>query len=404
MRNISFSPVAATSRAAATRSGWRPFGAWIIGIASVALLVAALPLDAQQGDAERGQEMLKSRRCIQCHPIAGEGGGSAPDLGRRAPGDISPAVLAADMWNHGPRMWKAMEASNLPIPMLSGYEVANLYAYFYSLRYFDPKGDAARGQAVFQGKNCSGCHALTAELGAEHPVTDWISLADPILWTQQMWNHAVGMEEAMKAKNVTWPEFNVAEMSDLLAYLESLPELQLVNPGMRVGDWTAGAQVFEDAKCVQCHTIGESVQGKIDLTAVARQNAGLSALAVQILNHEPRMRAEASKRGIELTPLEGDQMADLTAFLFQAGYFEVQGDAKRGEQVYAAKGCNTCHGKMESAAPDLRLLERNLTEIRFSEVVWEHGPTMKVQMDYWEKSWPRLTAQDVADLIAFANQ
>jgi hypothetical protein len=29
---------------------------------------------------------------------------------------------------------------------------------------------------------------------------------------------------------------------------------------------------------------------------------------------------------------------------------------------------------------------------------------MKVQMDYWEKSWPRLSAQDVADLIAFANQ
>lgn len=403
MRYVPHSSTSTASRAIPLQSVWNPLGAGIM-LLSAALLLAAFPLGAQQGDAQRGQEMLRSRRCTQCHPVAGQGGGSAPDLGRRARGEMSPAVLAADMWNHGPRMWKAMTEAGLPIPMLSGYEVANLYSYFYSLRYFDPMGDATRGQALFQNKKCSVCHALTAELGAEHPVTEWISLADPILWTQQMWNHAVGMEAAMKAKNVAWPEFTVAEMSDLLAYLESLPELRLVNPGMRVGDWTAGAQVFEDAKCVQCHTIGVSAEGKIDLATVARENAGLSALAVQMLNHEPQMRAEAARRGIELAPLEGDQMADLTAFLFQAGYFEVQGDAKRGEQVYAAKGCNTCHGKIESAAPDLRLLEKNLTEIRFAEVVWEHGPTMKVQMDYWEKRWPQLSAQDVADLIAFANQ
>lgn len=403
MRNNPHSPTSTVSRAIALPSVRNPLVAGIM-LLSAALLFAAFPLRAQQGDAQRGKEMLKSRRCTQCHPVAGEGGGSAPDLGRRAPAEISPASLAAGMWNHGPRMWKSMQEAGLPIPMLSGYEVANLYAHFYSLRYFDPAGDATRGAAVFQSKKCSECHALTAELGAEHPVTDWISLADPILWTQQMWNHAVGMEEAMKAKGVTWPEFKVAEMTDLLAYLESLPELQLVNPGMRVGDWTAGAQVFEDAKCAQCHTIGVGAEGKVDLTSVARENAGLSALAVQMLNHEPQMRAEAARRGIELSPLEGDQMADLTAFLFQAGYFELQGDPKRGEQVHAAKGCNTCHGKMESAAPDLRLLERNLNEIRFAEVVWEHGPTMKVQMDYWEKSWPQLSAQDVADLIAFAKR
>ena len=108
MRNVPSSPASTSSRAIPLRSAWNPFDVAIM-LFMAALLFAVFPLGAQQGDAQRGKEMLQSRRCTQCHPIAGAGGGSAPDLGRRAPGEISPASLAADMWNHGPRMWKNMQ-------------------------------------------------------------------------------------------------------------------------------------------------------------------------------------------------------------------------------------------------------------------------------------------------------
>ena len=78
------------------------------------LLMGAAPALAQSGDAEYGKEMLEVRRCTVCHPVAGEGGGTAPDLGRRSSEEYSPAKLAAEMWTHAPVMWKGMEERNMP--------------------------------------------------------------------------------------------------------------------------------------------------------------------------------------------------------------------------------------------------------------------------------------------------
>ncbi len=34
------------------------------------------------GDAHRGAELLRTQKCVSCHSIRGEGGTTAPDLGR----------------------------------------------------------------------------------------------------------------------------------------------------------------------------------------------------------------------------------------------------------------------------------------------------------------------------------
>ena len=79
----------------------------------------------------------------------GRGGASAPDLGRLADRSFTPAALAATMWNHAPAMWSAMGAANVRIPDVDEQAAADLFAYFYSTRFFEKPGDAARGKRCF---------------------------------------------------------------------------------------------------------------------------------------------------------------------------------------------------------------------------------------------------------------
>ena len=72
-------------------------------------------------------------------------GGTAPDLGQRTGGSYTPSLMAARMWDHAPEMWSAMKEQGVARPELTEQDAIDLFAYFYAARYFDPRGDAARG-------------------------------------------------------------------------------------------------------------------------------------------------------------------------------------------------------------------------------------------------------------------
>src|SRR5438874_544791 len=97
------------------------------------------------GSAENGAELVRIKGCIECHTFNGSG------LGR------SPAQLAAALWNHSPKMWRAQETRNVR-PLLDSMETADLFAYFFSLAYFTAPGDAQKGQVLFETRSCSRCH------------------------------------------------------------------------------------------------------------------------------------------------------------------------------------------------------------------------------------------------------
>lgn len=374
---------------------------------TAAFLLTSQTLRAQSGDATYGKEMLEVRQCTTCHAINGQGGGSAPDLGRPTPKDVSPAAVAASLWNHGPKMWQLMDERHIPIPSLSWVDGANFYAYLYSVRYFDPPGDSGRGEKVFNTKNCGSCHALQANpdpnvpAPAAPPVSTWLTIADPVMWMQQMWNHSAGMAEKVEEAGTKWPEFSLQEMSDLLAYLENLPELGLINPGMAIGDSSAGRYLFQD-QCSQCHSLGTE-EGKIDLMAAARAEPRLSGLAVKMWNHRPEMAKAAAEKGVELAAFEDNDMSDLLAYLFERGYFPVRGDAERGQAVYEGKGCASCHATGEAGAQQIKGTGAPFTAARLVFSVWRHGPDMKAQMNYRDQKWPTLSEQEVADLIEYLN-
>ncbi len=61
-------------------------------------------------------------------------------------------------------MWSAIAAAKVGIPNVDDQAAADLFAYFYSTRFFEKPGDAARGKRLFSDRGCAGCHGLKAEL------------------------------------------------------------------------------------------------------------------------------------------------------------------------------------------------------------------------------------------------
>jgi len=374
-----------------------------MGFAFVLFIWASTPALPQGGDAEYGKDMLEIRRCTDCHAVAGEGGDSAPDLAKIPAGGYSPAGLAATMWNHAPQMWKAMEAAGRQPTGLQPSDIANLYAYFYSLEFHDPDGDAAAGERVFSAKNCAKCHALPGvedETMPGAPVELWSSMADATLWLQEMWNHAEAMQAAIETKGLKWPQLSAEEMAGLVAFIQTIPPHDDAVKYIRLGDPARGQAIFDRQGCSGCHSFDPAETGK-RVIASAKEEPRLGGLAAALWSHYPLMRAAGAK----FEPMELDEMADLTTYLFREGYYQTKGKASRGEKLAAEKKCTQCHGADNPDIPAADLATVGpYSAVEMASTVWTHGPNMKLFMDYLETEWPTISEQEMADLIAYLNK
>lgn len=98
-----------------------------LGLGLIGALCMSAPALPQGGDAEYGKELLEMRRCTDCHALAGEGGGTAPDLATVGP--YSAVEMASTVWTHGPNMQLFMDYLETGWPQISEQEIADLIAY-----------------------------------------------------------------------------------------------------------------------------------------------------------------------------------------------------------------------------------------------------------------------------------
>lgn len=246
-------------------------------------LVCAGAATVVPGDSQRGEQLFRGQGCVQCHSINGQGGNTAPDLGRRIGRNFTPSLLAALMWNHAPAMWSAMEKRGIARPQLDEQAAADLFAYFYSTRFFERPGDAARGKRAFEENHCAECHGITSSLAAgATPVSKWESLGHPVILAQQMWNHASRMREAFASKKLEWQELTAQELTDILVYLANLPETRGLESRFRFGSMQGGEALFASKGCEKCHTGKLSLEGRF-------RNRTLTDIAVEMWNHAPLM-------------------------------------------------------------------------------------------------------------------
>jgi cytochrome c2 len=340
-------------------------------------------------DSQRGEVVFQKQDCVRCHSVQGKGGTSAPDLGRIVDRNFTPALLTSTMWNHGPTMWSAMRQQGVDVPQLSEQDAADLFAFFYSLRYFDAPGDAGRGKRTFAARHCADCHGINdSKAAGAPPIRQWESLQSPMALAEAMWNHAGGMREAMARQNISWQKLSAQELSDILVYLRNLREMRGRPARFQTANAEAGEALFADKGCVNCH------KGELDLRDRLRGRT-LTDIAVAMWNHAPQMAGQAKT----FTPGE---MQQLLSYVWAGQYFESHGNPHAGRKVFSDKACTGCHSG-SAGAPDLSKRAGKVSSVSMVSSLWHHGPSMLEKMKQMNIQWPRLTARQMSDLIAYLN-
>ncbi|MFQ5723007.1 MAG: c-type cytochrome [Terriglobia bacterium] len=360
------------------------------------------------GDPHTGAHVFREKGCSHCHAVNGVGAQRAPDLGFQRPARTTLNQLVTEMWNHAPRMWAMMEAEQIAYPSFTPEETAHLFAYLYTARYMDEPGDAVRGRVLFSQKGCLRCHAIGGEGGKVGPDLEALGPVDtPLRWTQAMWNHAPAMEVSMRRMKMAWPRFEGKEMNDLLAYIRQIRagsrqefELLPADPGR---GWT----LFRKKACINCHAVGgEGGTTAPDLGAGRPLPATLTQVAGRMWNHSPEMWQAMRAKGIERPSFEGQEMADLIAFLYSVRYFELAGSPLIGRELFSERNCSRCHGvdaRGGEFGPKLRGRGKFLAPVSLARALWAHGPRMYRRAQELGLGWPTLEESDLGHLLAFLN-
>jgi mono/diheme cytochrome c family protein len=341
----------------------------------------ALGQSVLPGDARNGEAVFRSQNCVTCHSVNGEGGRSAPDLGKRTARDYSPSTMTGLMWNHAPAMWSAMEKQGTALPKVTQQQAADLFAYFFASRYFEKPGDASRGRRLFVEKHCGDCHGISTPVaGGGPPVSSWTSLSDAITMAQQMWSHAGAMKAALEQKKVKWPSLTSQDLTDILVYLQNLPQSPKSKAEFSPASAQTGETLFKVKGCVGCHHDRNTLEHRFGQRT-------LTDFASAMWNHAPQM--------VQPPPqLSGDEMRRIVGYLWSVQFFDERGSADKGMTVFAKKQCTSCHG---SSRP-VPSVQGPFTMVAG---LWQHGPQMLAQMKEKRVPWPRFKDTEMPDLIAF---
>jgi cytochrome c len=108
--------------------------------------------------------------------------------------------------------------------------------------------------------------------------------------------------------------------------------------------------------------------------------------------------------GIGRPQLTAEQAADLYAYLSAgSGQQNPAGTAARGQQVFEAKLCASCHEQVYTGAPNLAAKAGQFSAFSMVSALWQHGAGMLARMVTQNKQWQVLSAQEMADIIAYLN-
>lgn len=398
--------------AIANPPGRRPGLLWLLGLL---LLAPASWLLAQgtggggffiPGDAKAGLNTFFDKGCARCHSVLGEGGKSAPDLARAPAGHLSAGGLVAAVWNHAPAMWEKMDLEKVTPPALTETEMANLFAFLYSVRSMDEPGDAERGRQLLFEKRCLECHAVGGQGGRAGPdLRNWASYRNPVSWIQAMWNHAPAMQALMRERGLPWPEFQANDVADLIAYIRTQATSPRRHVYLQPADPEVGQALFRQKGCTNCHSLRGAGTGGAPNLGTRSLPRTLGQFAGLLWNHSPAMWAHMQAQQVPRPQFSNKEMADLISYLFVERYFEASGSPERGVRIFEAKSCSTCHlSNGKGVGPSLIVWQGRVTPVALATTMWNHGPVMLRRMREQKLPWPLFQPAEMMDLMEFLNQ
>jgi mono/diheme cytochrome c family protein len=116
------------------------------------------------------------------------------------------------------------------------------------------------------------------------------------------------------------------------------------------------------------------------------------------------MWAATERKGIAKPELSEQEAADLFVYFYAARYFDRPGDIKRGEMVFLGNRCVECHGIGSAVREGIQPVAawKSLADpIALAQQMWNHSREMKAALDRTEIPYPRFSAQEMTDLLAY---
>ncbi len=271
---------------------------------------------------------------------------------------------------------------------------------------FAPDWAMFAGGKVFAEKGCGKCHALRGIGGGVGPDLARIQTGTSFFELgADMWNHLPRMGAKMLEAGIQRPTLTSTEVSNLIAFLFTVQYYDAL------GDPKAGERLFAAKGCVQCHEVGGQ-GGRVGpgLDFLKRANSPV-LVAAAMWNHGPEMAEAMKAKGIVRPTFQGKEMVDLIAYIVAAakdGSGEtaqvIPGTPERGQKLFSEKRCVVCHrvgGKGGSVGPELGRRGHHVSLTQFVALMWNHGPGMWAKMKERGIQVPRLTGQEMADIVAY---
>ena len=356
------------------------------------------------GDPMLGKELLTSKGCINCHSIWGAGGDLGPDFARVSSNKNLPEILG-DFWNHTPRMIEFAGNEGIEWPRFEIEEMENVISYLYFLNIFDRPGDPEEGRVVFHRKRCDYCHSVgTFGTARVKPLDRFSRYITPMPLAQAMWNTGARMIRKQQSLGIEMPWFEGREMGDIQAFIrrygdrggKAVEFKQPPNP-------FEGEKLFHSKKCDRCHSLTGKARGGIPSLEMIAFQKTLSEISGILWDHSYKMRARMRSAGIEYPIFEGNEMADLIAFLYYYPFYREVGDVETGRKLFSQKGCVTCHGVKQVAEMVRQSESEEIKDyyIGFATAMWNHAPTMRAMLRQKKIEWPKFYGKEMRDLVTY---
>jgi len=266
-------------------------------------------------------------------------------------------------------------------------------------------GNPTRGRDIYVEKGCISCHAVRDSGGKVGPDLAAALVGKGIVGiAAAMLNHYPKMSGALQERNEALPVLSAGGMDDLVAYL------LFINFLHEPGSVEKGRTLFSQKGCGRCHGLfpgGSSIGPPLGRAMLA---APPIQVAQAMWNHGTQMTAKMRELQVPWSTFEGQEMADLLAFL--GGAVEplpgrgapLPGDPVAGRDLFQSKGCARCHLKGESGetvGPDLVTRPWYKTATAIAGAMWNHGPAMWAQMKGMGVTPPRFEDDEMGHVIAY---
>lgn len=170
------------------------------------------------------------------------------------------------------------------------------------------------------------------------------------------------------------------------------------------GNPSAGGKVFVSKSCIRCHSInGVGGTEAKDLGQPATQLPTAASVMTAIWNHGPEMRQKVRELNLEYPYLSFEDTVNLLAFLFNASYFNDQGNFEEGKKVVKEKKCLQCHSLEGEGGKGILSWGKYLHPIVWIQKMWNHAPDMAKMMEGKEIEWPLFEGNEMSDLLTYMN-